>query len=223
MKNTLEFATNYLQTWLEALENDSLKMHLAWHNAHQWTVAHMANVLYPLAQKLKYGNDGYGTTMQQEYYRVDFSLYSYFGPSVWTLDYAIEHENNEFVLEDNTVHKKGWFDEFTKLLPLKCAKSRVIIGYDRFEKFDDKLKKCHDLLTNKDVQASLTDSPILLIVFPYTGYMQKQTYQNGLLHIVEFVKESGEWQSHELASSIVNNILQEKLKAVYAKIATQNK
>lgn len=225
MGNTLEFAANYLQTWLDATENEVLHMPSAWHNAHQWTVAHMANVLYPLAAKLGYGENNYGITMQQEYYRVDFSLYTYYKQSTWTLDYAIEHENAEFSLyADESVNKKGWFDEFAKLLPLKCTKSRVIIGYDTFgEQFAVKLKKCKDLLNEPLIQKSVAESPVLLIIFPYSKYIKSKNYGNGLLHIIEFVKTDKAWVMNELTEKICDEQIKERMKNVYSKIAATPK
>lgn len=225
MEDTLKFATAYLHTWLNALENDNLQMSSAWHNYHQWTVAHMANVLYPLAIKLDYGANNYGITMQQEYYRVDFSLYTYFEQSTWTLDYAIEHENAAFILNaDGSIHEKGWFDEFAKLLPLKCAESRVIIGYDNFDgQFTAKLKMCENLLNDPRIQNSVTDSPILLILLPRNEYMKRKDYKSGLLQIVEFRKMNKTWQINELSKKICDDKAEKRLNAAYAKIIATSK
>lgn len=220
-EDVFKFASAYMQTWLDAMENDGMQMPSKWHNAHEWTVAHMANVLYPLTAKLDYENK-YGTTVQKEYYRVDFSMYTYFEQSTWKLDYAIEHENAEFALYsgDGSVRKKGWFDEFAKLLPLKCAKSRVIIGYDTFgSQFSAKLDKCLGLLNDKRIQASVTDSPILLIIFPYTDYVKSNDHKNGMLHIVGFENTNGTWRMNELTDSVCDEQAIERLKAAYAKIA----
>lgn len=218
MKCDLQFCTEYINTWVEAMLADNETLLSAWYGLHDWTKAHMEYVLYPLASKLGYGNN-YSYNMQKEYYRVDFTLYDYHSQSVWALDYAVEHENAEFELQGD----KGWFDEFAKLLPLKCAKARVIIGYDIFNDknlFNQKLKRCQDLLANKYVQPSLTDSSIFLIIFPRTKYIKNGDYSNGLLHIVHFFNNDGKWtMEKDLEDIVCNEETKKQLISIYKKIA----
>lgn len=216
-----QFCGEYLNAWIEAMNDEDKVLLNSWHGLHSWTDAHMANVLYPLAKKLGYANK-YGTGFQKEYYRVDFTLYDYFEQSVWTLDFAIEHENAEFELEsDNSIKYKGWYDEFAKLLPLKCANSRVIIGYDCFtDNFEKKIKKCRDLLINPNIQASLSDGSILLIIFPRTNYIRKCKYENGLIHIVHFYKNGNNWDIEKnFENKVCDDGMLIKLQEVYKKIA----
>lgn len=222
MKCDLKFCTEYINTWIAAMLDSDNVLFSAWYGLHDWTKAHMANVLYPLALKLGYNNK-YGTSVQQEYYRVDFTLYNYCEQSVWALDYAVEHENAEFELQEERIVNKGWFDEFAKLLPLKCAKARVIIGYDTFNDinlFKQKLKRCQDLLINEHVQPSLADSSIFLIIFPRTKYIKNGDYKNGLLHIVHFYKDNDIWiMEKNLADTACNEETKKQLITVYKKIA----
>ena len=222
MKCNYEFCAEYINTWIDAMLDSNNVLLSAWYGLHDWTKAHMANVLYPLAERLGYYNK-YGTGFQQEYYNVDFTLYNYREQSVWSLDYAVEHENDEFILKDGKISQKGWFDEFAKLLPLKCAKARVIIGYDRFKDknlFEAKLERCHELLTNDYVKPSLADSSIFLIIFPRTEYIKAGNYYNGLMHIIHFYNDNGEWEMEkDLTDKICNTDMLEKLKSIYKKIA----
>jgi len=224
MKCDLQFCTEYINTWIDAMLDSKEVLLSAWYGLHDWTKAHMANVLYPLATKLGYNNK-YGTSVQQEYYRVDFTLYDYSKQSVWALDYAIEHENAEFELQGNKIINKGWFDEFAKLLPLKCAKARIIIGYDTFNDitlFEQKLKRCYDLLANDLVQHSLADSSIFLIIFPRTKYIKNGDYSNGLVHIVHFYKSDidGKWiKEKALENKVCNEEITKRLISAYKKIA----
>lgn len=225
------FVDVYLQCWTNAFFDT--EMARAWHGAHDWTVEHMNRVLYPLAKTLGYcdrncahcgsaekGKDTvckpicplYGTNLQQEYYKVDFSLYDSQGDDGWTLDYAIEHENAAFELnkdEKHTVKYSGWFNEFMKLLPLNCANARVIIGYDEFLcndgvfEFDKKIEKCMARLESAAVIPSLAQKPIILIIFPYTGAMKRIVREYGqktvdLLRVVEFVFENGHWYHDDI-------------------------
>ena len=184
----------------------------------------MAKILYPLAIKLGYSNN-YGTEVQQEYYNVDFTLYNYHQQSVWSLDYAIEHENAEFILKEGRIAEKGWFDEFAKLLPLKCAKARVIIGYYSFKDkdlFEAKLKRCQDLLVNEYVKPSLADSSIFLIIFPRTAYIKAGNYNNGLLHIIHFYNENGKWKTEQdLTDIICDKEMKDRLISIYKKIRSK--
>lgn len=243
------FVDAYLQCWVDAFTNP--EMVRAWHGAHDWTVEHMNKVLYPLAKKLGYcknkcnrcnvANDSdstckpncplYGTRLQQEYYKVDFSLYDFQDDDGWSLDYAIEHENAAFELkEDNTVKYSGWFNEFMKLLPLNCAEARVIIGYDEFlekngeSEFEKKLKKCRSRLESDVVKKSLVDKPVLLIIFPYTNAMRKmvkdgEQSDSYLLQAVEFVCENGKWERHKISTEKYAK----DIRKIYKKIIEHNK
>lgn len=222
MKCDLEFCTKYLQAWLNAMLDKDEELMSAWFGLHKWTKVHMDKVLYPLALDLGYNNK-YGTSFQKEYYRVDFTLYNYYEQSIWTLDYAVEHENEEFELGDNnSIKSKGWFDEFAKLLPLKCAKARVIIGYDLFkdkEAFIKKIKRCADLLNDKRIKDSIADGSIFLIVFPRTSYIKSINCSNGLLHIVHFYKDNAEWKTEDITEQICNEESKKRLISVYKIIA----
>lgn len=219
-----ELCTEYLTVWTDAMNNDGNGLLSSWHSLHSWTIKHMANVLYPMAEKLGYGKNSYGTTIQQEYYRVDFTLYGYYEEAVWTLDYAIEHENAEFELRaDGSLKQKGWYDEFAKLLPLKCAGGRVIIGYDEFtDEFYGKINKCLSLLNDSRIQPSLTDSPIALIIFPRSEYISKGNFNNGLIHLIEFYKNQSHkiWEiNSEFEKEVLNDNTEKILQEVYKKIA----
>lgn len=241
------FVNTYLQCWVKAFSNP--EMARAWHGAHDWTVEHMNKVLYPLAKKLGYCDKQceyccssinesdteckpnckmYGTNLQQEYYKVDFSLYDSKGDDGWSLDYAIEHENAAFELKDDkTVKYSGWFNEFMKLLPLNCANARVIIGYDEFlgengSKFEEKLDKCMSRLKSEAVIPSLVQKPIILIIFPYTEAMRKKVKEYGrqqtaLLRAVQFVWANDKWERHDIA---IDN--PERIHEVYQKITAKN-
>ncbi|MDY6416660.1 MAG: hypothetical protein SPK70_02650 [Succinivibrio dextrinosolvens] len=79
---------------------------------------------------------------QKEYYRIDVIGYSFLdeddkgfeeakadlsqAPSLWSLDVAVEHENNH----------KGWKDELVKLCYIRCP-LRVVIGYNYYDMRDD--------------------------------------------------------------------------------------
>lgn len=235
--NSLEFCKNYIKTWLGKMEGDvNLSNRRSWHNSSEWTIKHLT-ILYDLARGLGYILDdekqSYGCSVQQEYYRVDFTLYNHIKDSYWNLDYAIEHENEKYYIKKNKLKKKGWFDEFAKLLPLKCRNSRVIIGYEYFyeegeEYYEEcnsikrKIKNCEDLLNNKEVQQSMANSPILLILFPNTEKMRKigngQSKTN-ILRMVEFTCDtsSGIWSSRDLAQDALKEY-QERLISVYKQI-----
>ena len=213
-----QFVSEYLKCWLKAMEDDD--MVAAWHGYHDWTVMHMNRILYPLARALgaceesgcencqklhckdmdkrcKYFCKMYAWTIQQEYYNIDFSLYNSYAQSLWSLEYAVEHENAEFVIKDDKIEHKGWFDEFAKLLPVKCGKARVIIGYDMFKEneLNKKLEKAKELLTDIRVKRSIADSPIIIILFPYTKPIKKIVEKGKkdlkqLIKICEFKKEN---------------------------------
>lgn len=228
-----QFVAEYLKCWLNAMKTDD--MVAAWHGYHDWTVMHMNRVLYPLARELgackkfaceacnsfadsdgdercRYFCKAYRTTIQQEYYNIDFSLYNSYEQSVWSLEYAIEHENAEFVIgKGDTILHKGWFDEFAKLLPVKCGKARVIIGYDTFKKDDlsKKIEKAEKLLNSKELKRSLADSPIIVILFPYTKHIRKVVKNNikepeQLIKICEFRREnSSEFGCFDLTEKVL--------------------
>lgn len=228
-----QFVAEYLRCWLDAMKTDD--MVAAWHGYHDWTVMHMNRVLYPLARSLgactesscsncrnmtgkgeedrcRYFCKMYAWTIQQEYYNIDFSLYNSYEQSLWSLEYAIEHENAEFVLgKDDAISHKGWFDEFAKLLPIKCGKARVIIGYDTFKEndLDKKIEKAEKLLSGEGISRSLADSPIIIILFPYTKHIQDVVNNNTkepeqLIKICEFRREnSSEFGCFDLTEKVL--------------------
>ncbi len=235
-QSVLKFCKDYMDIWIRAMNTES-ELLSSWRGSHLngWTKAHMKYVLYKLAEEYHYKNgedreDGYATSYQKEYYRVDFTMYSHYDePCCWTLDYAIEHENDEFELNNDTkysIKHKGWFDEFAKLLPLKCAKARVIISYDYFTAFDKKLEKCRELLKCDNIQPSLADSPILLIIFPRTKQIEKicedENSRESLIHIVYFNKRddsSKEWvMKNEFEKEVIDDDMNKRLLEVYKKI-----
>jgi len=217
----VEFCKRYLNCWLNAMLDENGELLNAWHG--QWTDAHMNKVLYPLAKL--YGHTTYGEDIQKEYYRVDFTVYTHYEDSVWTLDYAIEHENARFELDGKAIKKKGWFDEFAKMLPLKCTGARVIIGYDTFnstEAFDHKVKFCKDLLNNDKIKNSLAECPILLIIFPLTKYIKKGNFSESLIHLIRFYKNesNGVWETDsEFENEILDTETRNRLTTAYNKIA----
>lgn len=217
----LEFCKRYLNCWLNAMLDKNSELLNEWHG--NWTDAHMQKVLYPLARL--YGHTTYGYDIQKEYYRVDFTVYTHYGNSVCTLDYAIEHENARFELDGNTIKNKGWFDEFAKLLPLKCTGARVIIGYDNFESVDTfkhKIKFCTDLLNNDKIANSIADCPVLLIIFPLTKYIKKRDFSEPLIHLVRFYKNdsNGVWETDiDFENDILDKETKEGLISAYNKIA----
>lgn len=253
-----QFVTEYLKCWLNAMKTDD--MVAAWHGYHDWTVMHMNRVLYPLAHSLgackkfacaacdsfadrdgdercRYFCKAYRTTIQQEYYNIDFSLYNSYKQSLWSLEYAIEHENAEFVLDKgDTISHKGWFDEFAKLLPIKCGKARVIIGYDTFNENDlsKKIVMAEKLLNSKELKRSLADSPIIIILFPYTKHI-KEVVKKGikepkqLIKICEFKREnSEEFRRYDLTGKVlgyeyaVGQSILDALSEAYRKIAEKS-
>ncbi|MDE6302752.1 MAG: hypothetical protein K2M36_04100, partial [Clostridia bacterium] len=169
-----------------------------------WTDFHMKNILYKLAEELSYfhkeegnkkykthscqdldcanckkekGDCGYGTSWQQEYYKVDLLLCEHQGAGNWCNDFYIEHENAHFKLKKDDVgnvqvhNMYGWFDEFNKLLPLKTSENgmRVIIAYDDFDMVEEKKQYLLDKqLNNKDnlIHKSIVECPILVILAP---------------------------------------------------------
>ncbi len=259
-----QFVAEYLKCWLDAMKTDD--MVAAWHGYHDWTVMHMNRVLYPLARALgackkfaceacnsfadsdercRYFCKAYRTTIQQEYYNIDFSLYNSYEQSLWSLEYAIEHENAEFVLgKGNTILHKGWFDEFAKLLPVKCGKARVIIGYDTFKKDDlsKKIEKAKNLLADERLKRSLAGSPIILILFPYTKHIRKVVKNNTkepeqLIKICEFKKgnpdeckkgNSEEFKLYDLTEKVLSHedangqSILNALSEAYSKIAEKS-
>lgn len=120
----------------------------------------------------------YGKGWQQEYYNVDLLLSKYQLDSdsnvgKWCNDFYIEHENAHFRLhkdDANKVQKKGWFDEFNKLLPLNTSDDgmRVIISYDDFDMVEEKGKFLLEHLNdpNSLTQKSIVKKPILVILAP---------------------------------------------------------
>ncbi len=198
----LNFCKDYLYCWTEAVINKGGDGQ--WSVSSNWTDFHEKNVIVPLKDRLntllkntcEYGQP---EVLEKEYYRIDFILYRYIDKArhFWTLDYAIEHENAKFDINDNKINKLGWFDEFCKLIPIKCAKARVIIGYDSFDDgLEERLICCDKILKAHENFNDITDTPILLILFPDTGYIKKYDgsgYPDGMLHIFLFTKHNGTW------------------------------
>lgn len=167
------------------------------------------------ADKFNFACNAYAHNFQQEYYKVDFTIFDYedYGEETnenWTLAYAIEHENCKLTLnEDNkTIKYYGWFSEFKKLLPIKCANARVIISYDDFDGEngnikDEKLNMCLNLLNNSFVQNYLADTPIILILFPSTSAIKNivANKQCPVIHIFEFEKKENEWKTSDLSKN----------------------
>lgn len=244
-----EFVEAYLQCWVDAFEND--KMASKWNNG--WTNAHINMICYPLVRRLGYCQgcvnentshsrcdnlkdiedltekcncQGYGKYVQQEYYKVDFTIYENQGEEGWSLEYAIEHENKHFI----SYNSSGWFNEFKKLLPIKCAQARVIIGYDHFDGDNgyskkEKFEKCLYLLNESEVvKRSLVDCPIILIIFPSDKSLRKIVKNNNfvgnneVLQINEFICESGKWEYKDID---VQKELCEEIRSVFKKIENQ--
>ena len=249
-----EFANLYLKTWIDIMSNEGTCK--TWNNNTNWTETHLT-ILYKLAVELGYCNkdkekakkDDYGKTVQQEYYQVDFSLYKHYEDSYWNLDYAIEHENDVYNIykegdkKDRTINK-GWFDEFAKLLPLKCRRSRVIIGYDYFYNkeieedskytkkgaytFEDKLAKCSKLLSDDRVKQTVSQSPILLIIFP-SGWKMKQIVgdeliEKPLIKIVNFPVVDGilKKEGVDITNEVLDDKMKVQLKEIYKNIKGGN-
>ena len=122
--------------------------------------------------------------------------------------------------------KKGWFDEFNKLLPLNCKYARVIIGYDCFtskEIFDAKIQKCQELLDDKNIKDCISEKPIMLIIFPRTSYItshvEKEDYPNGLIKIIVFNPNGDEWETTDATETICTEAAKNELKVAYSRIA----
>lgn len=231
----IKFAKDYLECWTEAvIEHDGAAK---WRNRKNWTCFHEKNVLVPMADKInaQAGQEEMHEVeppevMEKEYYRIDFIFYRYIDRSryFWTLDYAIEHENQEFDANGETIKEKGWFDEFCKLIPIKCTKARVIIGYDSFDaETDNRLERCVDMLKAHESYNDITDTPILLFLFPGTKYIKEQVgkgYPNGTVHVVLFTKQSGTWGYEDLfAKMSEHKILESKLLESFRMIAADEK
>jgi len=223
MAEEKDFVSEYLNFWANAVNSKEAAAN--WQNCRNWTKFHLEHILYPLAKELGYVNKEckktqctdypfcteeqcYGTYIQKEYYRVDLSLYSYHG-KYWTLDYAIEHENKKYKFDTNK--NNGWFYEFLKILPLKCAKARVVIGYDDFkEKVNDKIEKCLDVLNKGGIEESIADSKIILIIFPSSSCLKKpeiiKSSPQDLIRIVKFTKKGNSWSSEPFYSYDLKNL-----------------
>ena len=166
-----QFVAEYLKCWLNAMKTDD--MVAAWHGYHDWTVMHMNRVLYPLAHKLgacnecncsncrkltgkgeedrcKYFCKMYAWTIQQEYYNIDFSLYNSYKQTVWSLEYAIEHENAEFVLGKGDTTLEKWEHDFivaemeAKIADLKKELEANPNDAQKKAELDELSKKEHD-------------------------------------------------------------------------------
>lgn len=205
-KELFKFCKDYLECWTDAMTNNSDNGAAKWKEGGKaWTNFHEKKVLVPLSAKIKVGHEELHKAeppevLEKEYYRIDFILYRYIDKAhhFWTLDYAIEHENVKFVPDE----KLGWFDEFCKLIPIKCTKARVIIGYDFFDDgLEKRLIRCDEMLKAHESINDITDTPILLILFPGTEYIQEYAdsgYPNGMVHIFLFTKYNGTWTREDI-------------------------
>lgn len=205
----LKFCKDYLECWTDAVINRGGANE--WSDSGKWTDFHEEYIVIPLANRLnaqamlgEMNDSNQPEILEKEYYRIDFILYRYIDKArhFWTLDYAIEHENVKFNINDNKINSLGWFDEFCKLIPIKCTKARVIIGYDSFDGgLKTRLGKCLEMLNAHERYNDITDTPILLILFPNTEYIKKYAdsgYPNGMVHIFLFTKYNGTWTREDI-------------------------
>ena len=187
-----------------------------------WTEFHMTYILYPLVRMLNKDGDCNscekkekgcpgsckGRLWSKEYYKVDFLLYHYKDkvkyPYCWNLQYAIEHENDHFCLNECGVKQAGWLHEFVKLLPLKCVKGRVIISYDDFSANEKtglsaKAKYLMKLLQDDTVKESTEgSSPIIVILAPSISYLKREASADNLFfRFLVFNFENGIWNLAE--------------------------
>lgn len=211
-----KFCQTYFDCWVKAMSDGANEKYNL--NSEAWTAFHMKQILYPFAESLdireikyKYSSCpkihevgrecpknckcGYGDTWAQEYYRVDFSMYYHPETYKWCVDFFIEHENAHFEIKDGKVTKKGWLDEFNKLLPLNCSDlgARVIISYDNFKDIKNKILFLENILTNKDsiARQSLVNKPILIILGPAISNIKSNPSTD--FFIIEFKYENGTW------------------------------
>ncbi len=211
-------------------KNDTRKkVHFKCNDCNRCMQIHLEKCILNDSDSLNFACNAYAHNFQQEYYKVDFTIFDYedYGEETnenWTLAYAIEHENCKLTLNDNnTIKYYGWFSEFKKLLPIKCANARVIISYDDFDGEngnikDEKLNMCLNLLNNSFVQNSLTDTPIILILFPSTSAIKNIVENNEypVIQIFEFEKKENEWETSDLSKSDI--VDKGKFQEVYKKI-----
>ena len=226
MKNieTVHFIMNYLESWKNAMSQAEVSLYKEGKDnaGMKWTEFHMKFILYPLVRMLNQDGDCNsckkteegcpesckGRLWSKEYYKVDFLLYSYKDkekyPYCWNLQYAIEHENDHFRINEGKVEKAGWLHEFVKLLPLKCVRGRVIISYDDFfsnEKTDlsTKAEYLMKLLQDDTVKESTEDSsPIIVILAPSILYLKRETSTDNLFfRFLVFNFENGIWNLAE--------------------------
>ena len=228
MKNSeaSRFIMNYLESWKNAMSQESAislyKGDIDKKVKKMWTEFHMKFILYPLVRMLNQDGDcGFckeaekscpkscqNRLWSKEYYKVDFLLYRYKDkekyPYYWNLQYAIEHENDHFCLDECGVKNAGWLHEFVKLLPLKCVKGRVIISYDDFssnEKTDlsTEAEYLMKLLQDDMVKESTEDSsPIIVILAPSILYLKRESSTDNLFfRFLVFNFENGIWNLAE--------------------------
>lgn len=196
-----------------------------------WTDFHLKKILYPLAEKLGYkgapcsdcGNDckvgrgreekcGYNRNWSRENYKADLVLYNWETPYRWGVDYVVEHGNISLKVEENggklSVARGGWLGAFVKLLPLNCAKARVIIGYDAFGEGDwEKKKRCLlDVLGNKTVKETLSEKPILLILGPSCDFIDGEKNKANLFFRIKLItKVQNGWEVGDLDELLAGN------------------
>lgn len=248
-----EFAQSYLNIFIVKMLDKNSELKSKWNNSRGWTRIHMLEVFYCLAEEMRYRNRNcneksndcpvfwscekkssscYGKYLQKEYYRVDLTLYNFKETGFWTLDYAIEHENEEFKLKEDKIVRAGWFNEFAKLLPIKCAKARVIVGYDYFdgngEEIEKKFSYCKRLLERhaacpKDENSlsnSLSEGKILLIIFPRTKRIRQiremeKVSNKDLVRIVEFEVKGKSVKQNDLTDRVCEGNMTDRLLQVY--------
>lgn len=208
-----------------------------------WTDFHLKQILYPLAERTGYKSRPcddcecdckvisnrekaceYNRFWSKEFYRLDFALYNWEQPYRWGLDYAVEHENAAFRLKEKegkfTVHRGGWLNEFLKMLPLNCAKARVIIGYDNFDEAEWEAKQEYllDVLSDRAVKETLVEKPILLILGPDCEYLDGTKEEKDLCFRVKLItKVQNGWVFGDVAGAEGSGCLLEgngKYKAV---------
>ena len=77
---------------------------------------------------------------------------------------------------------------------------------------------CLNLLNNSFVQNSLTDTPIILILFPSTLAIKNIVENNEypVIQIFEFEKKENEWETSDLSKSDI--VDKGKFREVYKKI-----
>ena len=194
-----------------------------------WTEFHLKKILYPLAEKLGYkdapcaeedcgtgkGREekcDYNRTWSRDSYKVDLSLYNFDSAYCRSIDYAIDHTGISFKVERKggklEVARGGWLNAFVKMLPLNCAKARVIIGYDAFGEGDWEQKREYllGLLGNRVVRETLAEAPILLILAPSCEFIDGEKDKNNLFFRIKLItKVQSGWEVGDLDELLAGN------------------